>query len=1049
YADFAVWQRDWLSGDELERQLAYWRRELTPEPPALELPTDRPRPPVQSFRGASHPFFLADRLTAAVQQLARREGTTLFVVLLAAFETLLHRYSGQDDVVVGSPIAGRNRAETAELIGFFINTLVLRARFNGTPDFSEAVRRAHRVVIAAADHQDIPFEKLVDEFKPARDLSRTPLFQVMLVLQNTPREDLDLSGLSVRSVELRATMSKFDLVLSMVEAGDLLRGGLGFMTDLFDNATVARLASHLESLLAAAVADPGQRVSELPLLGEGERQQLVREWSGAASAVPLGECLHQAFSRQVALRGDATAVVCGDVHLTYGDLEARANRLAHHLQGLGVGPEVVVGLFLERSVDAVVGMLGIVKAGGAYLPLEPGQSTERLKFMLADAGAGVVVTERRLASSLPSGLSTVVLDEDGEEIAGRPATPPVVVTTPQSMAYVIYTSGSTGKPKGVVVPHSNVTRLVAVNERLFRFTPEDVWTVFHSFAFDYAVWELWGALLTGGRAVIVDYWTCRSPEAFCDLLRRERVTILSQTPSAFRPLIPVEAATGRTDDLALRSIVFGGEALEPAMLKPWFERHGDRSPRLVNMYGITETTVHTTFRPLRESDAKGGSLIGAPLPEWRIHLLDPAGQPVPVGVPGEICVGGAGLSRGYMNRPELNAERFVPNPFTVVPGDRLYRSGDLGKHRPDGDIEYLGRIDHQVKIRGFRIEPGEIVAALMQHPRVREAVVVARSEASGAKRLVAYIVPGKGGAPSAIELRPFLSVRLPEHMVPTAFVFLDALPLTPNGKVDRRALPDPEGDRTGREAAYAAPRTPAEQALAAVWEEVLRIERVGIHDNFFELGGDSILSIQIVSRSARAGLHITPKQMFQHQTVAELAVAASSATVLTAEQGIVTGELPLTPIQAWFFVQSPVEAHHNNQAVMVQVKDELNPAVLPVIVTRLLSHHDTLRLRLERSEGGSWRQLMPAMDGEPPCSTLDLSALPEKLRRSALETAAGEVQASLDLTAGPLVRFLLFDYGQPEPSRLLIAAHHLTVDGVSWRILLEDLAQACRDARGG
>src|SRR6185312_7920552 len=346
-------------------------------------------------------------------------------------------------------------------------------------------------------------------------------------------------------------------------------------------------------------------------------------------------------------------------------------------------------------------------------------------------------------------------------------------------------------------------------------------------------------------------------------------------------------------------------------------------------------------------------------------------------------------------------------------------------------------------------EPGEIVAALMQHPRVREAVVVARSEASGAKRLVAYIVPGKGGAPSAIELRPFLSVRLPEHMVPTAFVFLDALPLTPNGKVDRRALPDPEGDRTGREAAYAAPRTPAEQALAAVWEEVLRIERVGIHDNFFELGGDSILSIQIVSRSARAGLHITPKQMFQHQTVAELAVAASSATVLTAEQGIVTGELPLTPIQAWFFEQSPVEAHHNNQAVMVQVKDELNPAVLPVIVTRLLSHHDTLRLRLERSEGGSWRQLMPAMDGEPPCSTLDLSALPEKLRRSALETAAGEVQASLDLTAGPLVRFLLFDYGQPEPSRLLIAAHHLTVDGVSWRILLEDLAQACRDARGG
>jgi len=1047
YADFAVWQRGWLAGGELERQLAYWRRELTPEPPALELPTDRTRPSVQSFRGASHPFSLSPALTAAVQQLARREGTTLFVALLAAVQLLLHRYSGQDDVTVGSPVAGRNRLETADLIGFFVNTLVLRTRFDGAPDFSEMMRRAHQAAIAAADHQDLPFEKLVDEIKLTRDLSRTPLFQVMLVLQNTPREELDLPGLSVRPVELRATMSKFELVVSVVEAGDLLRGGIGFMTDLFDVSTVERLAEHLEKLLTGAVADPHQRVAELPLLGGEERQQLLQEWSGGAVTVQPGEWLPQVFSRQAALRREAVAVVCGETHMAYGELEERANRLAHHLRSRGAGPEVVVGLLVERSLAAVVGMLGILKSGGAYLPIEPGQSTERIRFMLSDAAALTVVTERHLAGSLPPELPRILLDEDGQEISRQPATAPVFATTPQSAAYVIYTSGSTGKPKGVVVPHSNVTRLVAVGERLFAFTPEDAWTVFHSFAFDYAVWELWGALLTGGRAVIVDYWTCRSPEAFCALLRQEQVTILSQTPSAFRPLIQVEAATGRPEDLALRAIVFGGEALEPAMLAPWFERHGDCSPRLVNMYGITETTVHTTFRPLREIDARGGSLIGAPLPEWRIHLLDPAAQPVPVGVPAEICVGGAGLARGYLGRPDLTAERFVPDPFASAPGERLYRSGDLARYRQDGDLEYLGRIDHQIKIRGFRIEPGEIVAALLQHPRVKEAVVVARAEASGAKRLVAYVVPGKGGAPSAVDLRAFLSVRLPEHMVTTAFVFLDALPLTPNGKLDRRALPDPEGDTAARAAAYLAPSTPAEQALAAVWQEVLRIERVGIRDNFFELGGDSILCIQIVSRSARAGLHITPKQMFQHQTVAELAAAAAAAPVVVSEQGIVTGELPLTPIQSWFFAPSPAEPHHNNQAVMVEVGEELAPGRLPALSRALLAQHDTLRLRFERRADGSWRQLLSGIDGEPPSSTLDLSGLPASRRRDALEAAAGEVQASLGLAAGPLVRLVLFAYGPPEPSRLLLVAHHLTVDGVSWRILLEDLAQACRDLR--
>ncbi len=878
YLDFSTWQRE-TQAVPAAADLAYWHTQLGGNLPALELPSDRPRPPVLSYRGARLPIAIEADIVAGLREIGRRESATLFMTLMATFQILLYRQSGQEDVVVGFPIAGRTRREIEGVVGFFVNSLPLRVDLSGNPPFAEAVRRVRRRALEVYAHQEVPFEKLVEELVPVRDLSRTPIFQVMLALLEDPVAGLDLPGIMREPLEVPVTTTRFDLLLNLEEGPDGLRGGLEYSTDLFDRATIERFASHLDVLLRAAVADPGRPILALPLLRDEERQQLL---APARAHFPGEACLHRRFEEQVRRSPEAVALVCEGTELSYQELNGRANQLAHHLLSLGVRPDELVGLCTDRSVDLVVGILGILKAGGAYLPLDPSYPPDRLRFLLEDARVRTLVTEERhlavlgTAQGAAAGPNLVCLDRDRVELDARPDSDPESEVAPDHLAYVIYTSGSTGKPKGVLVTHRNVARLFEATDAWFRFDASDAWTLFHSFAFDFSVWELWGALLYGGRLVVVPYWVSRSPEAFHELLRRERITVLNQTPSAFRQLAQADLARGGpSGELALRYVIFGGEALELQTLRPWFRRHGDARPRLVNMYGITETTVHVTYRPITLADVEGGagSVIGVPLPDLELHVLDALGEPVPIGVTGELHVGGAGLARGYLNRPELTAERFIRHPFSAVPGARLYRSGDLARRLSTGEREYLGRIDTQVKIRGFRIELGEIEAAIARHPAVRECVVLAREDGPDDKRLVAYVVlDGETSSSVADELRAHAGAHLPDYMVPAHFVTLPALPLTSNGKVDRQALPAPDPGRRETSRPFTAPRTPTEQEMASIWAQVLRVEPVGIDDNFFELGGDSLKAVRVLTAiRASLGVEVPLRHVFERPTVAGLA----------------------------------------------------------------------------------------------------------------------------------------------------------------------------------
>ncbi|HET7461133.1 MAG TPA: amino acid adenylation domain-containing protein [Longimicrobium sp.] len=878
YADYAVWQRRWVDGEVLKAQADYWTRTLAGAPELLELPTDHPRPARTDYSGARLEVELDEALTAGLKALSRRHGTTLFMTLLAGWVVVLGRLAGQDDVVIGMPTANRGRREIEGLIGFFINTLALRVDLSGAPTVAELLERVKARALEAQHHQDIPFEQVVERVAPARSLAHNPLFQVVLAWQNEPGggggqplPGLELGGGAPGPSHVPA---HFDLTLELSERAGRIRGGATYATSLFERATVERYAGYLRRVLEAMAADEGLRVDRLPLMPAEERARVVEEWNRIEPA-PGESCIHALFERQVERTPLAEAVSFAGERLTYAGLNARANRLAHHLRALGVGPEVRVALCAERGLELVVGVLAVLKAGGAYVPLDPAYPAERLAFMLADSAPAAVLTQQALRERVQgAGVPVLELDAAAPAWAGASdENPERGALTPGHLAYVIYTSGSTGRPKGVLVPHRNVVRLFAATDRWFHFGETDVWTLFHSAAFDFSVWEVWGALLHGGRLVVVPREITRDPEAFYELVCDEGVTVLSQTPSAFYPFISAQTLIGRGH--RLRHVVFGGEALDVTRLRPWFEENGDTSPRLVNMYGITETTVHVTYRPLTRADVDhaGASPIGGRIPDLTAYLLDQAGEPVPVGVAGELHVGGAGVARGYLGRPELTAERFVADPFGAEPGARLYRTGDRARRLPGGEIEYLGRTDHQVKVRGYRIELGEIEARLREHPGVREAVVLARDDSAGEKRLVAYVV----GDAAADVLRAYLAERLPDYMVPAACVRLDALPLTSNGKLDRKALPAPDGDAHAARG-YEAPVGETEEALAGIWAEVLGVERVGRLDNFFELGGHSLLAVQVIACMRDIGLHLEVESLFQRPTLAGLAAEIGGAT---------------------------------------------------------------------------------------------------------------------------------------------------------------------------
>ncbi|MFH8798671.1 non-ribosomal peptide synthase/polyketide synthase [Streptomyces sp. NPDC017936] len=1031
YPDYAHWQR----GRGTDEHLAYWKEHLTGlETP--DLPADRPRPAVRTHDGATVRLVLPRETTRRLVRVGRQRQATLFTTLVAAAQAYLARLTGGRDVTVGTVTSGRDRAETQNLVGFFVNTLVLRSRVEPDRPFPEFLTEVRGTVLDAFAHQEAPFERVVDEVQPVRDTSRTPLFQVMVVLQNAPAAHLDLPGVEVTDVDTDLRHAAFDLTLEFAEteAGEL-HGLLTYNTGLFDAATAERMADQLGTLLTAVADDPDRPLGALPLATDETLKTVLDQGRGTARPVPAAT-LPELFERQAARTPDAVALADADGReLTYAEVERAANRLAHRLIARGVGPERIVALALPRGAEAVVAQLAVAKAGGAFLPVDPDYPEQRREFMLRDAGALLVLDD-----------PAAVRDADGPDTAPTDADRTAPLTTAHP-AYVIYTSGSTGTPKGVTVTHSGLAAFAAAAADRYDAGPGDRVLQFASPSFDASVLELCTSLLSGATLVTGEEGPLVG-ERLAQVLAERRISHTLIPPAALATVAPETAGALPH----LRTLIVGAEACPAHLVERWAPGR-----RMINSYGPTEATVVATWTgPL--APGTGAPPIGRPAGATRVHVLDAALRPVPPGVTGDLYVAGPGLARGYLNRPGLTASRFVADPFGT-PGERMYRTGDLARWDSSGELRFAGRADEQVKLRGFRIEPGEIEGALRRSPRVRDAVVTVRrggSDPDGRSggRLVAYVVPDGGTAEElpVAELRDHLAGLLPAHMVPSAFVPLERLPLTPNGKTDRAALPEPGPAHTAA-GPRTAPRTDTERRIARIWADVLGVADVGAHDNFFHLGGDSILSMQVVSRLRRDGLHLATRDLFTHQTVAELAGVVTDAPRHSGD-GPVSGDVPLTPIQEWFLTSPRAGHHHFNQSLLLELGAPLDEAALETALNALLDHHDALRMRFTREAGdeGGWRQFNP-----PPSDTdrdgllhrHDLSGLTPAEADAAMEKAADDLHTGFDLARGPLLRAALFTGDADRPAFLLLVAHHLVVDAVSWRILRDDLEAAYRQAVRG
>ncbi|MFG2352031.1 amino acid adenylation domain-containing protein, partial [Streptomyces phaeochromogenes] len=1060
YADYALWQRELLGdGDDpdslLSRQVDYWRRTLSGMPEELALPTDRPRPAVSGHRGHDVPVRVSAEVHERLVELAQAENATTFMVLQAALATTLSRVGAGTDIPIGAVVAGRTDEALEDLIGFFINTLVIRTDLSRNPRFRDVLARVREATLDALEHEELPFERLVEELAPERSLTRHPLFQVSLNVQNNRRSALELTGVDIDRTVAPAQAApavpamvpaKFDIEMSMREVFDEagrpagLMGSMVVSDDLFDRTSGEVLVQRWTRALEAVTAHPDRCLNDVEILDTRERDVLLYGWN-AASASATGATVPELIAQRAAAAPDAVAVVGDGLRLTYGQLDARTNQLARHLRSAGVGPESVVAVVMERGVDIVVALLAVLKAGGAYLPVDPRNPAERVEYVLRDAGVAAVLTSAEcplpITELVPAGVPVTVLDAPAvvAELAELDASPVAGTALPDHPAYVIYTSGSTGRPKGVAVSHNNVVGLFASTGGLFDLGPADVWSCFHSFAFDFSVWELWGALVHGARVVVVPFDVSRSPRQFAELLTHEGVTVLSQTPSAFYQLLAVEEFTPG----ALRMVVFGGEALDPGRLDGWWTRQGNGGgASLVNMYGITETTVHVTHWGLDPADGEPGSVVGRGIPGVSTYLLDEALNPVPVGVVGELYVAGLGVARGYAGRAGLTGERFVACPFGA-PGERMYRTGDLAKWSAEGQLAFAGRADEQVKIRGFRVEPGEIEAALRAHPHVTQAAVVVREDNPGDKRLVAYVV--RAGTVDEDDLRGFAAGRLPEYMVPAAVVLLDDLPLTVNGKLDRKALPAPRyvSGSGGRVAVSV-----QEEILCGVFEAVLGVESVGVDDDFFRLGGHSLLAVRLVSRVRSVlGVELPLRVLFEAPTVAGLAGWLAGSGVgggrarVALRSGVRPERVPLSFAQRrlWFLGQLEGPNAMYNIPLPVRLTGELNVSALEAALRDVMARHEPLRT------------VFPSVDGEPHQRILGVQDLEWGLE--VRQVAPGELdgavelaaQYAFDLSVEVPVRAWLFQAGADEHV-LVLVVHHIAGDGWSLAPLARDVASA-------
>jgi amino acid adenylation domain-containing protein len=866
YADYSLWQREWLRGEVLESELAYWREHLE-DLPALELPVDHPRPAVMSYRGATVKVEFSQELTERLEQLSRRQGVTLFMSILTAFQMVLGRWAGQEDVAVGTGIANRNRRETEGLIGFFVNTLVLRTQMSGNPSFIELLKRVQQMTLKAYQHQDIPFEKLVDGLHPERDLSRTPLFQAMLMFQNLRMPVLQLPELRVSDFNTATETAKFDVMLTLQESCGTLNGELSYARDLYEAETMERMLGHLAEVLKRMVERPDLRIGEISLLTHAERRQIVEEWNATQAEYPQEWQLQELIEQQVERSPTALAVTYEGQRLDYGELNGRANQLGCYLREQGVGPDVRVGVCMERSVEMVVALLGILKAGGAYVPLDPDYPEERLKYMLADTQPALLLTQERMQARLAGlgSLPVLYLDRDWAAIAERPVTNLPRTGSVDDLAYVIYTSGSTGQPKGVMIPHRGIVNRLTWMQKQYPLTSDDRVLQKTPFSFDVSVWEFFWPLLTGAGIVVCEPGRHGDSRHLVELIDRERVTTLHFVPSMLSQFL-LDSEVEKSS--SLRLVICSGEALPAAVQLRFFLR---MKAELHNLYGPTEASVDVTYWKCLRAEDNRAVPIGRPIANTQMYVLDRHLNAVPVGVKGDLYIGGVGLGRGYQNRPELTAEKFIPDRLGTEAGQRLYKTGDLARYRADGSLEFLGRSDFQVKVRGFRIELGEIEGALQSHEGIKEAVVVALAFTEGDHRLVAYLIPSGESTPGINELREYLQERLPSHMVPAQFITLAQMPLSKNGKVDRKALPEPGKERPEIEEQYVEASSAEEKVLAEVWRQVLGVERVGVHDNFFNLGGDSIRSLQVITKARAMGLQITLQQLFQTPAIHGLA----------------------------------------------------------------------------------------------------------------------------------------------------------------------------------
>ena len=1044
YADFAIWQRQWLQGDVLQNQLNYWQNQLADAPALLPLPTDHPRPAVQSFVGAYQEFSLSPALSQALTELSRKQGVTLFMTLLAAFDALLYRYTGSSDILVGTPIANRNRGEIESLIGFFVNTLVLRTDLADNPSFSQLLTRVREVAMDAYAYQDLPFEMLVEALQPERDLSHTPLFQVAFVLQNTPKSEIEMTGLKVTDLPLENTTAKFDLTLAMVHTDNALKGVWEYNTDLFDSGTIERLAGHFVNLLAGIVANPQAQISQLPLLTEGEQQQLLIEWNNTQVDYPQIKCIHTLFEEQAERTPDAIAVVFENQQLTYAELNGRANQLAHYLQKLGVKPDTLVGICVERSLEMMVGLLGILKAGGAYLPLDPEYPQERLQFAIADAQLSLLLTKRAIINKLPENQAQLILLEQAE-INQNSQDNLTGVVTANNLANLIYTSGSTGKPKGVMVEHGGLFNLAQAQIKTFNLDSNSRILAFASLNFDASIWEILMAMGAGATLYLSKKDALMPGLPLMGLLKEYEITQITLPPSALA-VLPLEELP------KLQTIIVAGEACSEELIKQWATGRN-----FFNAYGPTETSVCATVEKWTDETEK--ITIGRPIVNTHIYILDSHLQPVPIGVPGELHIGGMGLARGYLNRPELTAEKFISNPFvsldppltSLEKGEeqpsKLYKTGDLARYLPDGKIEYLGRIDNQVKIRGFRIELGEIEALLNQNESVQGACVIAREDNPGDKRLVAYVVPQPEIILTIDEIRQFLKAKLPDYLVPNAFVILEALPLTPNGKIDRRALPAPDLQGKGE---YIAPRNPIEEKLAQIWAEVLKLERVSIEDNFFELGGHSLLATQVISRCQEAFEIALPlRYLFESPTIAQL-----SAVILKELQ---TGsglklpaivplnrqdDIPLSWAQErlWFVNQLEGESGAYTIDLTMRLLGNLNIKALEKAFQAIIQRHEPLRTQFKLKDNKPIQSIASSINFTLPI------VQSQPLQVEQLLTEA--VSEPFDLANGSVLRVKLWQVGTDEYV-LLLAIHHIAADGWSLGVLIDELSAYYRSFSTG